>query len=97
MLLSYVSNYAFAGLPAHLGWRVMFAIGVVPPVFIATGVFFIPESPRWLAMRRRHGDTRAVLVRTSDTPAEADLQLAEIKQAVADAEARQQQGGVVVV
>jgi len=57
----------------------------------------MPESPRWLVMRGRHGDTRAVLVRTSDTPAEADLQRAEIKQAVADAEARQQQGGVVVV
>ena len=78
MLLSYVSNYAFAGLPVHLGWRVMFAMGVVPPVFIAAGVFFMPESPRWLAMRGRHGDARAVLVRTSDTPAEADLRLAEI-------------------
>jgi len=91
MLLSYVSNYAFAGLPAHLGWRVMFAMGVIPPVFIAAGVFFMPESPRWLAMRGRHGDARAVLVRTSDTPAEADLRLAEIKQAVADADAAQQQ------
>ena len=91
MLLSYVSNYAFAGLPAHLGWRVMFAMAVIPPVFIAAGVFFMPESPRWLAMRGRHGDARAVLVRTSDTPAEADLRLAEIKQAVADADAAQQQ------
>jgi len=91
MLLSYVSNYAFAGLPAHLGWRVMFAMGVIPPVFIAAGVFFMPESPRWLAMRGRHSDARAVLVRTSDTPAEADLRLAEIKQAVADAETTQQQ------
>ncbi|RLM58749.1 polyol transporter 5-like [Panicum miliaceum] len=90
MLLSYVSNYAFASLPVHLGWRVMFAMGVIPPVFIAAGVFFMPESPRWLAMRGRHGDARAVLVRTSDTPAEADLRLAEIKQAVADAEAQQQ-------
>lgn len=91
MLLSYVSNYAFAGLPVHLGWRVMFAMGVVPPVFIAAGVFFMPESPRWLAMRGRHKDARAVLVRTSDTPAEADLRLAEIKQAVADGETTQQQ------
>ncbi|CAO2142502.1 unnamed protein product [Urochloa humidicola] len=87
ILLSYVSNYAFAGLPVHLGWRVMYAAGAVPPVFIAAGVLFMPESPRWLAMRGRHADARAVLVRTSDTPTEADLRLAEIKQAVA----RQQQ------
>ncbi|CAL4986366.1 unnamed protein product [Urochloa decumbens] len=83
ILLSYVSNYAFAGLPVHLGWRVMYGVGVVPPVFIAAGVFFMPESPRWLAMRGRHGDARAVLVRTSDTPTEADLRLSEMKQAVA--------------
>jgi hypothetical protein len=78
-----MSNYAFAGLPVHLGCRVMFAIGVVPLVFIVTGVFFMPESPWWLAMRGRHGDASAVLVRTSDTLAEADLRLAQIKQAVA--------------
>ncbi|TKW01989.1 hypothetical protein SEVIR_8G215000v4 [Setaria viridis] len=83
ILLSYVSNYALAGLPEHLGWRLMYAIGVVPPVFIAAGVFFMPESPRWLAMRGRYADAHAVLLRTLDTPAEADLRLAEIKQAVA--------------
>jgi MFS family permease len=82
-LLSYVSNYAFAGLPVHIGWRLMFGIGVVPPAFVAAGVFFMPESPRWLAMRGRHADARAVLLRTTDTPADADLRLSEIKQAVA--------------
>ncbi|WVZ50210.1 hypothetical protein U9M48_001485 [Paspalum notatum var. saurae] len=78
ILLSYVSNYALAGLPAHIGWRVMFAIGALPPAFLAAGVRAMPESPRWLAMRGRHGEARAVLVRTSDTPAEADLRLGEI-------------------
>jgi hypothetical protein len=82
-----VSNYAFSGLPVHLGWRAMYAVGVVPPVFIAAGVLLVmPESPRWLAMRGRQSDARAVLLRTLDTPAEADLWLGEIKRAVADAE-----------
>ncbi|CAO2149859.1 unnamed protein product [Urochloa humidicola] len=92
ILLSYVSNYAFAGLPVHLGWRVMYGVGVVPPVFIAAGVFFMPDSPRWLAMRGRHGDARAVLVRVSDTPTEADLRLAEIKQAVSQHQPEQHAG-----
>jgi len=86
ILLSYVSNYAFSGLPVHLGWRVMFGVGVIPPVFIAAGVLFMPESPWWLAMQGRHGDARAVLLRTSDAPADADLRLGEIKRALADAE-----------
>ncbi|KAK3120581.1 hypothetical protein QOZ80_9AG0690350 [Eleusine coracana subsp. coracana] len=38
ILLSYVSNYALAGLPLHLGWRTMFAAGVAPPAFLAAGV-----------------------------------------------------------
>ncbi|GJN04985.1 hypothetical protein PR202_ga22571 [Eleusine coracana subsp. coracana] len=83
LLLSYVSNYAFSGMPVHLSWRVMYAAGVLPPLFLAAGVLAMPESPRWLAMRGREADARAVLVRTSDTPAEADLRLEEImKQAV---------------
>ncbi|XP_066336002.1 polyol transporter 5-like [Miscanthus floridulus] len=87
ILLSYVSNYAFSGLPVHLGWRVMFGVGVIPPVFIAAGVLLImPESPRWLVIRGRHSDARAVLLRTSDAPADADLRLGEIKRALADAE-----------
>ena len=43
LLLSYVSNYAFAGLPVHLGWRVMYAAGVLPPVLLAAGVLAMPE------------------------------------------------------
>jgi MFS family permease len=82
ILLSYVSNYALAGLPVHIGWRVMYAIGVLPPVFLAAGVLCMPESPRWLAMRGRQADARAVLVRTSDTAAEAELRLEEIKRVV---------------
>ncbi|CAL4990074.1 unnamed protein product [Urochloa decumbens] len=93
VLLSYVSNYAFSGLPVHLGWRVMYGVGVVPPVFIAAGILLMPESPRWLAMRGRHGDARAVLVRISDTSTEADLRLSEIKHAVAQQPEQHALGG----
>ena len=92
ILLSYVSNYALAGLPLHIGWRVMYAIGVLPPVFLAAGVLAMPESPRWLAMRGRQADARAVLVRTSDTAAEAELRLEEIRRVV---EAPQEDGAGV--
>nr|CAB3490407.1 unnamed protein product [Digitaria exilis] len=87
ILLSYVSNYALAGLPLDLGWRAMFAMGVLPPLLLAAGVLAMPESPRWLAMRRRDGEARSVLERTSDTPEEARHRLDDIRRAVAASDA----------
>ncbi|XP_038723887.1 polyol transporter 5-like [Tripterygium wilfordii] len=81
VLLGYVSNYAFSKLPIHLGWRFMLGIGAVPSFFLALGVFAMPESPRWLVMQGRLGDAKRVLDKTSDTPEEAQLRLADIKEA----------------
>ncbi|KAF8661136.1 hypothetical protein HU200_057243 [Digitaria exilis] len=78
----YVSNLAFSGLPAHLSWRVMFAAGVVPPVFLALGTLTMPESPRWLVMKGRIAEAKDVLHRTSDTAAEAERRLLEIEDVV---------------
>lgn len=82
VMLSYVSNFAFSALPAHLSWRLMFAAGVVPTVFLAAGVLTMPESPRWLAMKGRVDEAKAVLDRTSDTLAEAEQRLLEIEEVV---------------
>ncbi|KAK4776237.1 hypothetical protein SAY87_024198 [Trapa incisa] len=43
-----------AGLPLSgnpLWWRTMFGVAVVPSVFLAVGMMFSPESPRWLFQR----------------------------------------------
>ncbi|XP_010530516.1 PREDICTED: putative polyol transporter 1, partial [Tarenaya hassleriana] len=82
ILLGYVSNYFFAKLPEHLGWRFMLGIGAVPALFLAIGVLAMPESPRWLVMQGRLGDAMKVLEKTSDTNDEAVLRLDEIKTAV---------------
>ncbi|CAL0304226.1 unnamed protein product [Lupinus luteus] len=81
ILLGYISNYAFAKLTLRLGWRLMLGIGVVPSVFLTLGVLAMPESPRWLVMRGRLGDAIKVLNKTSDSKEEAQLRLAEIKEA----------------
>jgi sugar porter (SP) family MFS transporter len=81
ILLGYLSNYAFARLPLHLGWRVMLGIGAVPSALLALMVLCMPESPRWLVMKGRLADARAVLEKTSGTPEEAAERLADIKAA----------------
>lgn len=81
ILLGYVSNVAFSKLPTHLSWRFMLGIGAVPSVFLAVSVLAMPESPRWLVMQGRLGDARRVLNKTSDSLEEAQLRLADIKEA----------------
>jgi major inositol transporter-like SP family MFS transporter len=42
-------------------WRWMLAVAVVPAVALFIGVFFLPDSPRWYAVRGRYQDTKRVL------------------------------------
>ena len=44
-------------------WRWMFGLGIIPSVLFFIGVFFLPESPRWLLRAGREADTRKVLGR----------------------------------
>jgi MFS transporter, SP family, major inositol transporter len=51
-------------------WRFMLAVAIVPAVALFVGMFFLPDSPRWYAVRNRLDDTRRVLELSRD-PAEA--------------------------
>lgn len=81
ILLGYVSNYAFSGLPAHINWRIMLAVGILPSVFIAFALCIIPESPRWLVMQNRVDEAKSVLMKTNESDAEVEERLAEIQAA----------------
>lgn len=78
ILLGYVSNYAFSGLPAHINWRIMLGVGILPSVFIAFALFIIPESPRWLVLQNRVEEARSVLSKTNENDAESEERLQEI-------------------
>lgn len=81
ILLGYISNYAFSGLPVHISWRVMLGVGILPSVFIGFALFVIPESPRWLVMRNRIDEARLVLAKTNESEREVEMRLSEIQQA----------------
>ncbi|KAL3574435.1 hypothetical protein D5086_025048 [Populus alba] len=78
ILLGYVSNFAFSGLPEHISWRVMLGVGILPSFFIGAALFIIPESPRWLVMKNRVEEARTVMLKTIDNEAEVEERLAEI-------------------
>jgi major inositol transporter-like SP family MFS transporter len=52
-------------------WRWMLAIAAIPAVLLFVGMLFLPDSPRWYALKGRLGDTRRVLGLTRP-PHEAD-------------------------
>ncbi|MDQ0260497.1 sugar porter family MFS transporter [Sinomonas atrocyanea] len=49
-------------------WRIMFAICALPAIALFFGMLRMPESPRWLVEKGRHGEALAVLktVRAGD-------------------------------
>lgn len=81
ILLGYVSNYVFSGLPSHTNWRIMLAVGILPSIFIGGALFIIPESPRWLIMQNRTDEAKSVLMNTNETDVEVEERLAEIQTA----------------
>lgn len=95
ILLGYVSNYAFSGLPAHINWRIMLGVGILPSVFLGFALFVIPESPRWLVMQNRIEEARAVLLKTNESEREVEERLAEIQVAAGMANAEKYEAKAV--
>ena len=69
--LAFLINAIIASLvsDAHV-WRWMLSVAAVPAIALFIGMFFLPDSPRWYALKGRLDDTRRVLT-LSRSPEEA--------------------------
>lgn len=76
LLAQYINWALVRGLPEHAtdefivaswygqqGWRWMFGLTAVPSLLFFVSMFFVPESPRWLAKNGREAAAREVLAR----------------------------------
>ncbi len=84
IVIGILGTYIVNWLLAESGpgcWRFMFGAGMIPAVVFFAGLFFVPESPRWLALRGELDRARAVLGRIGG-PAHAETELAAIRDAV---------------
>lgn len=55
ILLGFLSNYWLVGIDSVNNWRIMLSVMSAPALIFLAGLFFAPESPRWLF---QHGKER---------------------------------------
>lgn len=86
MLVVYFVNWGIARGQSlewinDIGWRYMFASEAIPAVLFAVLLLFVPETPRYLAMKKEETKALHILEKINGT-AEAKNILSEIKQTV---------------
>ncbi|WP_343307374.1 sugar porter family MFS transporter [Chitinophaga niabensis] len=62
ILITNLVNYTLAGKGAE-AWRWMFGLGAVPSVIFLLGVFWLPESPRWLIGKGKTAEAKKILAK----------------------------------
>jgi MFS transporter, SP family, arabinose:H+ symporter len=80
ILLAYLINWGLA-FTGPDGWRWMFASAAIPSVVLFVALFFVPESPRWLAENGKDEEALRVLTRVNG-PAAGAAVLSEIREAI---------------
>lgn len=63
-------------------WRWMIAVAMVPAMVLLLCMFWLPESPRWLAENVSIDAARKALQRVRENPAEIDYEIGEIRDVV---------------
>jgi MFS transporter, SP family, galactose:H+ symporter len=76
VVAAYYVDYLLAGSG---NWRWMFMSALLPSFMLLAGVFYLPETPRWLAARSRFEEAREILSRI-EKPAEVERNLGELRQ-----------------
>ena len=88
ILLAYLSNYLVRLLVNDpvVDWRWMFGVMAVPAAIFLALLFTVPETPRWLISHGREAEGREVVGKLTMSRDEADLQIREIDESLAEAE-----------
>ena len=77
ILVAFLSDTAFS----YSGnWRLMLGVIAIPGVLFLFGVFFLPDSPRWLMMRNREAEALDVLQQLRGNPDTVTREANEIKE-----------------
>jgi sugar porter (SP) family MFS transporter len=76
IVAAYLVDYAFS---ASHGWRTMFGLAVIPAIGLVVGMWWLPDSPRWLIAKSKIDEARRILKRARTT-SNVDQEIKEIQQ-----------------
>lgn len=81
ILIAFLSNYAIAQLEIANDWRWMLGIESLPALFFAVAMIAVPESPRWLIVKKGHLQ-KALAIFNNNGEANSQAKVEEIKLSV---------------
>jgi sugar porter (SP) family MFS transporter len=85
ILLAYLSNFVIGNtLPEDIAWRWMFLVMAFPAAIFFLLLFTVPETPRWLFSVGRRDEAVEVVRRTTQSREEAEFEIREIEQSLAE-------------
>lgn len=64
--VSYLSDFLIADDSNPFSWRWMFIVGFFPAIIMLVGMFFLPETPRWLIAKGHEEKGRSILKKVED-------------------------------
>ncbi|MDQ6736503.1 MAG: sugar porter family MFS transporter [Gemmatimonadota bacterium] len=86
IVVAYLVDYAFS---ASHGWRYMFGLAALPSIGLVIGMWWLPDSPRWLLSKSKVDQARKVLQRARTTP-DVDQEITDIQHSMS----QQDEGGL---
>lgn len=77
ILIAFLSNYLIGGAGPN-DWRWMLGVEALPAVGFLIGMFVVPESPRWLILRRGKVEDAKATLQAANPEADAEQTVREI-------------------
>lgn len=81
LLVSYITDYWLSNDNNVESWRWMFLVGFFPAIVLLVGMFFLPETPRWLMSKNRWDEGKKVLIAVED-PSLIEQTLTDLKEEI---------------
>lgn len=74
-----VAVYLLAHYPHEIAWRLLYAIAIIPLLYSIILYVWLPESPRWLAVKGRANEALKIVIRMEESVKRSGRELAEVR------------------